>query len=108
MQARAIVADDHPLFRSALKHAVLGTLGDNILESASFDETLDLLNIHQNIELVFLDLNMPGNHGLTGLTVLRNHYPDVLVLKKLSTLVPAAISPNLPRYRLSLKPWCKY
>ncbi|AGH45275.1 response regulator transcription factor [Paraglaciecola psychrophila] len=80
MQARAIVADDHPLFRSALKHAVLGTLGDNILESASFDETLDLLNIHQNIELVFLDLNMPGNHGLTGLTVLRNHYPDVLVV----------------------------
>ena len=80
MQARAIVADDHPLFRSALKHAVLGTLGDSILESASFDETLDLLNIHQNIELVFLDLNMPGNQGLTGLTILRNHYPDVLVV----------------------------
>ena len=36
MQARAIVADDHPLFRSALKHAVLGILGDNILESARF------------------------------------------------------------------------
>jgi DNA-binding NarL/FixJ family response regulator len=41
---------------------------------------MGLLNIHQNIELVFLDLNMPGNHGLTGLTVLRNHYPDVLVV----------------------------
>jgi DNA-binding NarL/FixJ family response regulator len=80
MQAKAIVADDHPLFRSALKHAVLSVLGDNILESASFEETLDLLNIHQNIELVFLDLNMPGNQGLTGLTVLRNNYPDVLVV----------------------------
>lgn len=80
MQAKAIVADDHPLFRSALKHAVLSTLGENILESASFDETLDLLNIHQNIELVFLDLNMPGNQGLMGLTMLRNNYPDVLVV----------------------------
>jgi DNA-binding NarL/FixJ family response regulator len=80
MQAKAIVADDHPLFRSALKHAVLSVLGDNILESASFDETLDLLNTHQNLELVFLDLNMPGNQGLTGLTILRNNYPDVLVV----------------------------
>lgn len=80
MQAKAIVADDHPLFRSALKHAVLSTFGDNILESADFDETLALLKQHQDIELVFLDLNMPGNQGLTGLTILRNHYPDVLVV----------------------------
>lgn len=80
MHARAIVADDHPLFRSALKLAVAATFGENILESASFDETIELLNIHQNIELVFLDLNMPGNQGLTGLTVLRNNYPDVLVV----------------------------
>ncbi|MFT6988375.1 MAG: DNA-binding NarL/FixJ family response regulator [Paraglaciecola sp.] len=80
MQAKAIVADDHPLFRSALKHAVLSVLGNNILESASFDDTLDLLKIHQNIELMFLDLNMPGNQGLTDLTILRNNYPDVLVV----------------------------
>lgn len=80
MQAKAIVADDHPLFRSALKHAVLSVLGDNILESATFDETLELLKDHQNIELIFLDLNMPGNQGLTGLTILRNNYPDVLVV----------------------------
>lgn len=80
MQAKAIVADDHPLFRSALKHAVLSVLGDNILESSSFDETLELLKTHQNMELVFLDLNMPGNQGLTGLTALRNNFPDVLVV----------------------------
>ncbi|MGS2721622.1 response regulator [Paraglaciecola aestuariivivens] len=80
MQAKAIVADDHPLFRSALSHAVTGSLGDAILESASFEETLDLLKVHHDIELVFLDLNMPGNQGLTGLTILRNLYPDILVV----------------------------
>lgn len=80
MQAKAIVADDHPLFRSALKLAVVATFGEDILESASFEETLDLLRVHKHIELVFLDLNMPGNQGLVGLTVLRNHYPDVLVV----------------------------
>lgn len=80
MQVRAIVADDHPLFRSALKHAVVGVLGDNIVESACFDETLSLLASHPSVELVFLDLNMPGNQGLTGLVTLRNCYPDVLVI----------------------------
>jgi DNA-binding NarL/FixJ family response regulator len=80
MQAKAIVADDHPLFRSALKHALSSALSDNILESASFEETLGLLNTHKDIELVFLDLNMPGNKGLMGLTILRNNYPDVLVV----------------------------
>lgn len=80
MPAHAIVADDHPIFRSALKHAVLESLGDNILESSNFSETEALLTKHQNIELVFLDLNMPGNKGLTGLTTLRNNYPDVLVV----------------------------
>lgn len=90
MQAKAIVADDHPLFRSALKLAVAEAFGEHILESASFDETLDLLKINQNIELVFLDLNMPGNQGLTGLTTLRNNYPDVLVV-----IVSAEESPEI-------------
>ena len=62
MPAKAIVADDHPLFRSALKHAVLSVLGDNILESSSFDETLDLLNIHQNIDF-FLNTHAGSKPG---------------------------------------------
>ncbi|MEP2651821.1 MAG: response regulator transcription factor [Paraglaciecola sp.] len=80
MPARAIVADDHPIFRSALKHAVFESLGDNILEASNFSETEALLSVNAEIELVFLDLNMPGNMGLTGLTTLRNNYPDVLVV----------------------------
>lgn len=79
MHAKAIVADDHPLFRSAMKQAIQGVLGNNILESASYQQTFDLLKQHQDVELLFLDVNMPGNDGLTGLTMIRSHFPDVLV-----------------------------
>ncbi|GAC32750.1 response regulator [Paraglaciecola polaris] len=79
MQVKAIVADDHPLFRSAMKQAIQSVLGNDILESASYQETIDLLHRHNDVELIFLDLNMPGNDGLTGLAMLRSHFPDVLV-----------------------------
>ena len=79
-RARAIIADDHPLFRAALRQSLSDTLAGGILDAASFDELIEVLVQEPQVELVFLDLNMPGNHGLTGLTTLRNHYPDVLVI----------------------------
>ncbi|WP_166423062.1 response regulator transcription factor [Paraglaciecola sp. 20A4] len=79
MQAKAIVADDHPLFRSAMKQAIQDVLGSDILEAASYQQTIDLLKEHNDVELIFLDLNMPGNDGLTGLTLIRSQFPDVLV-----------------------------
>lgn len=92
MGAKAIVADDHPLFRSAMKQAVEGILGNNILESSTFDETFELLQNNPDVELVFLDLKMPGNQGLLGLTSIRNSFPDVLVV-----IVSAEENPALIR-----------
>ena len=92
MHTKAIVADDHPLFRSAMKLAVAGMLGDSILEAASFGETLSLLETNPDVELIFLDLKMPGNEGLTGLTTLRSWYPDILVV-----IVSAEEDPDLIR-----------
>ncbi|MCC2616054.1 response regulator transcription factor [Aestuariibacter halophilus] len=77
---RAIVADDHPLFRIALKQAVGQVITAEIAESCSLQDTIALLAQHPDVELIFLDLNMPGNDGLVGLTTLRNAYPDVLVV----------------------------
>lgn len=69
--ARAIIADDHPLFRAALKQALLETLVAPILEVASFEQLLQVIEQEPQVELVLLDLTMPGNRGLTGLTSLR-------------------------------------
>lgn len=78
--AKVVIADDHPLFRAALGHALAATLSGAVLEADSFAALQALLVQHPQIELVFLDLNMPGNQGLTGLTAIRNQFPDVLVV----------------------------
>lgn len=80
MTGQVIVADDHPLFRSALVQAVQSVLDSEIFQAANFQEVEALLQQHQEIELVLLDLNMPGNDGLTGLTSVINAYPGVSVV----------------------------
>ncbi|PTB87399.1 DNA-binding response regulator, partial [Pseudidiomarina aestuarii] len=66
--ARAIIADDHPLFRAALRQALTETLATDIKEAATFHQLLSMLQAEPQIELILLDLSMPGNRGLTGLT----------------------------------------
>lgn len=97
MTVKALVADDHPLFRLALKQAVLTTLGDDIAEASTLDEALNALQKDADIELVFLDLNMPGSDGLTGLSQIRHQFPDVLVV-----IVSAVEDPHMIKRAMSL------
>ncbi|QOL26053.1 response regulator transcription factor [Thalassotalea sp. LPB0316] len=79
--AKIAIADDHPLFRAALKQAIGECLaGETTLEADSFGELLTLVENNPTIEIVFLDLHMPGNDGFTGLAQLQNHYPDLVVI----------------------------
>ncbi|WP_241970490.1 response regulator [Pseudidiomarina sediminum] len=78
--ARAIIADDHPLFRAALKQALSETLSTDIAEAASFEQLLEVLQAQPQLELILLDLSMPGNKGLAAITSLRSRFPDVLVV----------------------------
>jgi len=76
-----IIADDHPLFRAALKQAVNQTMAQTeILESENVDELMSAIETNPQLEIVFLDLHMPGNDGFTALTQLQNHHPDLLVI----------------------------
>lgn len=76
-----IIADDHPLFRAALKQAVNQTMAQTeILESENVDELMSAIEANPQLEIVFLDLHMPGNYGFTALTQLQNHHPDLLVI----------------------------
>jgi DNA-binding NarL/FixJ family response regulator len=79
--ATVIIADDHPLFRTALKQAVHQCLDStSILEAENVEELLASIEANPQLELVFLDLHMPGNDGFTALTQLQNHHPDLLVI----------------------------
>jgi DNA-binding NarL/FixJ family response regulator len=78
---RLLIADDHPLFRGALREAVTGMFeADAIAEAGSFDEISKLLDRNDDVDLVLLDLAMPGVRGFSGLMYMRAQYPGVPVV----------------------------
>lgn len=73
---RLLIADDHPLFREALQGALASYFSDlSIREADSLDSTLDALAADDDIDLLLLDLHMPGAGDLYGLIRIRNDYP---------------------------------
>jgi DNA-binding NarL/FixJ family response regulator len=89
---RLVIADDHPLFRGALREAISGLFGSiDIAEAGSFDETAALLDRGFDVDLVLLDLTMPGVRGFSGLMYLRAQYPSVPVMVVSANDDPAII-----------------
>lgn len=75
---RFLIADDHPLFRGALKQALSGTADvATILEAGDFESAKTLLADNEDLDLVMLDLSMPGASGLSGLISLRGIHASV-------------------------------
>src|SRR5210317_1369438 len=76
-----IVADDHPLFRTAIKQALAGQDGETqFLEANSFESLQKLVDEQREVDLVLLDLHMPGVSGFAGLVYLCKRYPSVPVV----------------------------
>jgi DNA-binding NarL/FixJ family response regulator len=76
-----IIADDHPLFRDALRQAVASVLPSaKIGEAGSFDELTATLAQLSDVDLIMLDLTMPGISGFSGLIYLRAQYPAIPVV----------------------------
>ena len=78
-----IVADDHPLFREALIHAIGNCVEEaSIIEADSLDTLQVVVEANPNADLLLLDLNMPGVSGFSALAYIRNNHaslPTVIV-----------------------------
>jgi len=93
-----VIADDHPLFRGALKQAIAG-LADvsSVLEAGDFESVKAIVAANEDIDIVLLDLSMPGASGLSGLISLRGIHATVPVV-----IVSAHDDPETIRRALEL------
>ena len=81
MAPKILIVDDHPLFRGALRLAAAGAFADGeILEAAEFDAALASVAANPDIDIVLLDLNLPGVRGFSGLMAMRAQHPAIPVV----------------------------
>ncbi len=89
---RLLIADDHPLFRGALREAVNGLFDRaDIAEAGTFEEVTDFLEHGADLDLILLDLRMPGARGFSGLMYLRAQYPGLPIVVVSANDDPAVI-----------------
>jgi DNA-binding NarL/FixJ family response regulator len=89
---RLIIADDHPLFRGALREALSRLFEKaDIAEAGNFEEISKLLERGTDVDLILLDLSMPGVRGFSGLMYLRAQYPSVPIIVVSASDDPAVI-----------------
>jgi DNA-binding NarL/FixJ family response regulator len=87
-----LIADDHPLFRGALREAVSGLFDRvDVAEAGAFEEVVDRLERGGEMDLVLLDLRMPGVRGFSGLMYLRAQYPSLPIVVVSANDDPAVI-----------------
>jgi DNA-binding NarL/FixJ family response regulator len=87
-----VIVDDHPLFRDALKQTLAASFKDLRLSEAGSLEELGVVMEQGGVDLVLLDLTMPGVQGFSGLMYLRAANPQIPVV-----IVSANESPSVIR-----------
>ena len=76
-----LIADDHPLFRAALKQVVAGIYSRaQVSDAANVAELQQRVEQQKALKLLLLDLHIPGAHGYSALSWFTGHYPATPVI----------------------------
>lgn len=80
MTRTIIIADDHPLFRQALRSSITPLFNDSRIEEVeTLGATLEMLE-QKSVDLLLLDLRMSDSQGLSGLMIIKGSYPELPVI----------------------------
>jgi len=97
MNYEVLIVDDHPLYRLALKGAVAAACTEcEIFEADSVGDLFDALDQHPHVDLLLLDLNLPGAYGFNALAHLRGSRPELPII-----VVSASDDPRTIRQALA-------
>lgn len=87
-----IIADDHPLFRGALRQAVTRLDGQtSIIEAGDFEAARHAAAAQPDADLMLLDLAMPGVSSFSGLMALRAEFASLPIVIVSATDDPATM-----------------
>jgi DNA-binding NarL/FixJ family response regulator len=78
-----LLVDDHQLFRTGMRMIVQSFAGmGRVLEAGSVMQARSLAHElpHQAVDVIFLDVQMPGLSGLEGLAVLQNSFANAKII----------------------------
>ena len=94
MNVKLLLVEDHAIVRRGLGVALasIGGARTEILEAATLAMAMSLAAEHSDIDLVLLDLHLPGGEAANPLLLFRRQYPDLQVL-----VVSAQDDPQLIR-----------
>lgn len=91
-----LIADDHPLFREALRGAIQRMLpGVQLFEADSVEALYAMADANPDADLLLMDLNMPGAQGFNALVHMRALHPQLPVV-----MVSAREEPTVMRRAL--------
>jgi len=77
---KILIADDHPLFRRGLKNAFADTQDIEVVAEATNSNDV-LARVRENeLNLVLLDISMPGKGGLEVLKQMKTEFPKIPIL----------------------------
>ena len=78
---RVLLADDHDLVRDALKAYIGGLAAETqVFEAGTFPDAMRIAADQPGLDIIILDLCMPGMNGFAGLEAMRERFPGTPVV----------------------------
>lgn len=78
---KILIVDDHPMFREALRGAIKIALANaQVFEAGGISAACETIRAEPGIEIVLLDLSMPGTTSFDGLMLMRSSFPRIPIM----------------------------